>query len=227
MHKNNIGLLLISTGNYHVFIDQLIISARKYFMNNHNVTFFLFTDSDKFTHADDIVLIPHEHKPWPLPTLYRYKTFNANKQLLFNMDYLYYCDIDMLFVDDVGDEAIGNLVSTIHPGFCGSCGTPERRPESLAYLPIGTPNTYFAGGFNGGKRDNFLQMCNIIDMNIDTDLVNNIIAVWHDESHMNNYMYFNKPDVILDPGYCYGESMLLPYVKRLLALNKNHKEIRA
>lgn len=222
-----IGLLLISTGKYHVFVDHLIASARRNLFTNHEVTYFLFTDSTEFTPANDIVSISHEHLPWPYPTLYRYKTFINNSDHLKNMDYLYYCDVDMLFMSPVGDEALGDRVATLHPGYYGTQGTPERNPASLAYLSLDTRNNYFAGGFNGGRRDNFLEMCKVIDTNIDTDMQKDIIAVWHDESHLNHYMYHNPPTLILDPGYCYGESMKLPFTKRLMALDKNHELMRS
>jgi histo-blood group ABO system transferase len=51
--------------------------------------------------------------------------------------------------------------------------------------------------------------------------------VWHDESHFNRYMIDNPPTKILTPSYCYGESMNIPFPKKLLALNKNHSEFRS
>ena len=62
-------------------------------------------------------------------------------------------DVDMRIVDKVGDEILGDLVATQHPGmwFKGpdEC-TYERRPESTAYVPFGDGEKYYAGGFNGG-----------------------------------------------------------------------------
>ena len=42
----NVGLLLIATGKYDSFVPQLIEGANKFFLTNHNVTYFLFTDSE-------------------------------------------------------------------------------------------------------------------------------------------------------------------------------------
>ena len=70
-------------------------------------------------------------------------------------------------------------------------------------------------------------MAKIITENIYQDLKNNIIAIWHDESHLNRFYIDNKPTLILSPSYCYPESWNLPYKKRLLALDKNHKEVRS
>lgn len=226
----NIGLLLIATGKYDVFIDQLVASARKHLFNDHKLTFFIFTDSLNIKKARDIKVIKHEHTVWPFPTLYRYKTFITNKDAFKKMDYLYYCDVDMLFVDDIGNEAIGTRVATVHPGywFENTSGSPERNPQSTAYIPHGTPNKYYAGGFNGGIKETFLSMAKTIDANIDADYKKNkFIAIWHDESHMNNYFWKNPPTVTLSPSYCYGESMKLPFKKKLIALDKDHNYMRS
>ena len=133
----------------------------------------------------------------------------------------------MRFVGDVGDEILGDSVATIHPGFLGGRGTPETRPQSTAYIHPMDNLVYYAGGFNGGSSSNFLKMSEQIDRNIDVDSRNGIIAVWHDESHLNKFFTKNKPTTVLNPSYCYPESWNLNYDKKLLALDKNHDEIRS
>lgn len=223
----NIGLLLIATGKYDRFVQPLVDSARKYFMKNHKLTFFLFTDSDKWNNQDDIVCTHKAHEPFPAPTLKRYETFHNNSNLFEEIDYLFYCDVDMLFVSEVGDEILSDRVATIHPGFMGGRGTPETRKESLAYVAPHEFMRYFAGGFNGGKKEVFLEMSKILSENIKKDLENSIIAIWHDESHMNRYFVDNPPTLLLSPAYCYPESWNIPFQKKLLALDKNHEEVRS
>ena len=142
------------------------------------------------------------------------------------MDYLFYCDVDMRFVDNVGDEILAERVGTVHPGYVGNKGTPETRPESLAYIPNNINNTYYAGGFNGGSAECFLKMSTVLDQNILKDLENGITAIWFDESHLNRYFVDNPPIKSLSPSYCYPENWDLNYDKNLLALDKNHEEIR-
>ena len=226
----NVGLLVIATNKYTRFLQPLIKSADKFFFSNTdiNVEYFVFTDSEPVVNTDRKFHQIHiDHKPWPYPTLYRYKYFTENSTAFDNVDYLYYCDSDMLFVDHVGEEILGDLVGTIHPGFNGARGTPETNPLSLAYVSPYENIQYCAGGFNGGHKLNFLQMAQTISSNIDKDLQNNIVAVWHDESHMNRYYIDNPPTKKLSPSYCYPESWNLPYKRRLLALDKNHNEIRS
>jgi histo-blood group ABO system transferase len=224
-----IGLLVIATGKYDQFIPPLYKSMKKYFMKNHEVTMFVFTDKE-MPKKEDLVSLEHNHEPWPNPTLKRYHIFDKYKDILSKMDYLYYCDADMLFVGEVGDEILPDtetgLVGTEHPGFYGGKrGTYDTNKDSTAFVPINGGFIYFAGGFNGGKSESFLKMSSIIKNNVDKDLSNNIIALWHDESHINRYFIDNKPKV-LNPSYCYPESWNLPFDKKLLALDKNHNEIR-
>lgn len=227
-----IGLLIIATNKYTEFLQPLITSADKYFLKNHEVTYFVFTNKDlNLVSEKNVKLINIEHKEWPWMTLGRYKIFSDSNEILSNMDYLYYCDADMLFAGNVGDEIIGDSVGTIHPGFYNNVYLSnvalEKRKESLAYLPPNTIRFYYAGGFNGGKSSEFLKMSKIISDNIETDLKeHNIIAEWHDESHMNKYFFENRPTLELPPSYCYPESWNLPFDRLLLALDKNHNEFR-
>jgi len=222
-----IGLLVIATNKYTVFLEQLIKSADEFFLRGTDVTYFVFTNQEiNTTSSRNIVKINVEHKEWPWMTLGRYKIFSNNSEKLSEMDYLFYCDADMRFVNHVGQEILSERVVTQHPGFLGGRGTPETNPISTACIYPHEKLQYFAGGFNGGDKSEYLKMSKTISQNIDKDLEKNFIAIWHDESHINRYMIDNPPTKILDPGYCYPESWNLLFDKKLLALDKNHKEIR-
>lgn len=226
-----IGLLLIATNKYAQFIEPLLNSADNFFFKNkpfnYEINYFIFTDKDlKISTRRSNIVISVEHKPWPWMTLGRYKIFDSNKHWLEKMDYLFYTDVDMRFAASVDEEILSDRVATVHPGFDGGRGTPEGRRQSLAYVSPDEHLTYFAGGFNGGSSIEYLKMCKKLSENIEKDYSKNIIAVWHDESHMNRYFIDNPPTKILNPSYCYPESWSLPYDKKLLALDKNHGEIR-
>ena len=224
---NKIGLLIIATNKYTYFLSDLIESADKYFLQNQDVTYFIFTNKEiDIQSKRNIIKINIEHKGWPWMTLGRYKIFTENLNILSNMDYLYYCDADMKFIDIVGNEILSDLVGTQHCGYYKVRGTPETNPKSLACVYSYEEMQYFAGGFNGGKSKEFLEMSKILSNNIDIDYANGIIAIWHDESHMNRYFIDIPPTLILDPGYCYHENSNKPFNKRLIALTKNHNEIR-
>tara|TARA_R110002051_G_scaffold8568_2_gene35605 strand:- start:7395 stop:8099 length:705 start_codon:yes stop_codon:yes gene_type:complete len=230
-----IGLLLIATGKYGKFIPPLVESADEHFLKNHDVTYYLFSDDKRlakdkkrnfvFNDRDDIEYIHKTHEAWPYPTLLRYKEFVKHAEVLKDNDYLFYCDADMLFVGEVGDEILGERVVTTHPGFILSRGTPETNPESTACIYDHEPLQYYAGGFNGGSSTEFLRMSEHIANNIDKDLQKDIIALWHDESHLNRYFVDNTPTVVLSPSYCYPEHWNLPFEQKLLSLMKDNAEL--
>jgi histo-blood group ABO system transferase len=227
--KQKIGFLVLATNKYTRFIPDLIKGADEFFLRNYEVEYFIFTD-DKTLDVDTerkVHIINTEHKPWPYMPMAQYGIFYSNKQSFEGMDYLYYCDADMRFCDHVGPEILSDRVATQHPGLYGRRGTPETNPNSTAYVFMFENMQYFAGGFNGGSHDEYIKMCKTCYENIEKDFENDITAVWHDESHMNRYFIDNPPTKILDPGYCYGESLRPPFKPRLIALDKDHKEIRS
>ncbi len=226
-HK--VGLLVVATGRYIQFVEPLLASADKHFLPEQEVTYVIFTDQPVTFQENiqrNIIRVEQKRLGWPYDTMMRLAMYAQQKELLQAMDYLFACDADMLFVDTVGNEIIGERVATQHPGFVGKRGTYETRKTSTAYIAPDEGSHYFAGGFNGGSSKEFLTLAETITHHIEIDLSNNIIAIWHDESHLNRYFIDTPPTVILNPSYCYPESWKLPYPKKLLALDKNHAEIR-
>jgi histo-blood group ABO system transferase len=197
------ALLLIATGEkYWKYIDPLLASAETYLFPHEAI---LWTDSP-YAHK---VRARFSKQPLGFPgeTLHRYHTFLEQRDLLASYDFLMYCDIDMLFVRlcDAASIVSDGITATLHPGYVGTPGTPDRNPGSTAYIPVGIQNKYFCGGFNGGTAESFLRMANYIKIRIDQDTQNGVMAIWHDESHLNHYLYHNPPARILGPEYCYPE----------------------
>jgi histo-blood group ABO system transferase len=238
-----ICILLIATNRYVQFINPLLETIDKNFLSGHDVDALIFTNQELDVDSDRIRISKIEHEPWPMPTLKRYHYFLQEKEHIMKYDYCFYLDVDMAIVDKVGDEILGDLVATIHPGMWASppdAFTYERRQTSRAFVAYGQGSKYYAGGFNGGKPDEFLKMSETIVTNIDIDLKNNIIAEWHDESHMNHYLLSNPPTVELTPSYCFPEGAdmegrptvyyklgwKVPFEPKIMALQKNHIEVR-
>ena len=246
----NVGILSIATGKYIQFLESLYRSIEKFFLLDHKKTYIIFTDNPK--EAEDItgrlgidsVVFQIERKGFPGDTLYRYHHFSNARESLKSMGEncpkaLFYMDADMLIVDNVGDEILPtrykSIIATAHPGFYmrpghNPYGTPETNSNSKAFIPHNRWRPcYWAGGFNGGSFEAFMSVSNAIKGRIDEDDKNGIMAVWHDESHLNSYLteqwMFDQVKT-LSPSYCYPESWNIPFEKKIIALDKNHKEIR-
>ncbi|MBI5274772.1 MAG: hypothetical protein HY860_06960 [Chlamydiales bacterium] len=221
----NVGLCIMATGKYATYAETFIESARKHFCTDHKVTYFVFTDQ-QLQPAKDVVRIEQKRLGWPHDTMMRFSVYYNNKDAFNDLDYIFASDADMLFVADVGSEILSDRVATQHPGFVGKRGSYETNPISMACINDNEGSYYFAGGFYGANKEEFVKLCGTLSNNIEADLTKNFIAVWHDESHLNRYFINNPPTKILNPSYCYPESWNLPYEKKLLALDKNHAEMR-
>lgn len=225
-----IGFLVIATNKYIKFVSPLVDSINKYFLPTYDKKIFCFTDKMDYELQDNVIKIHQEHMKWPLTTLKRYEIFHKNKDYYNDIDVLYYLDADMLINDFIGIEVlpdIRGLLSIVHPGyFRDKMQTYERNPQSKAYVDY-NHYIYHCGGFQGGTKDKYLEVCEKLMNNINDDMKRGIIAVWHDESHWNAYL-INNPNSYkeLNSSYCYPESWQLNLPKKILALDKNHQEIR-
>lgn len=228
---NKIGLLIIATGKYKIFLENLINSADIYFLKNYEVEYFVFTDENIYISSDrKINNIIIEHKEWPFPTLLRYKNFVENSNAFKDMDYLYYVDSDMIFMNDVNDEIFSDIVCTVHPWFLGNRGTPENNNLSLAYIPDNLNFQYMAGAFFGGQKNCIMNMFNFIHKQIEIDYNRGVIAKWHDESHSNKFFILYSTKVLnleycynFKSPYCYGNPNLIP---RVVQVEKDEQEMR-
>ena len=144
-----------------------------------------------------------------------------------HLDYMFFCNANLIInelidenvLPDLGQEMIG----VNHPGQYKSLNTEftyERNENSSAYIPLGEGKYYYQGCFFGGTKDTFFKMSKELQNNIDIDLSKDIIAVWHDESHLNKY-FLNNPPKTLDPSYANPEAFYIPFNKKIIQLDKN------
>jgi len=104
----------------------------------------------------------------------------------------------------------------------GSLGSWEKNPKSSAYVERKFRKVYFCGGIWMGQRNAVLEMSQQLSRNINSDLQESVIAIFHDESHLNRYAV-DKNHATLDPSYCFEPtypqlSSLNPVI---IAVNKN------
>lgn len=198
----SVGIILLATDQYAKWIEPRIAEIRRFMFPGHTVKIFLHTDSTQQYLVDSQIYL--EHKPWPLITLQRFDTFLAH-QAAYDTDYLFYMDIDVEMIDAVRADVLSDFVVTQHHWFAAypEKHTFETRPESTAYVAPDRMGAYVAGGFFGGKRDRFLTVARQLKTNIDADSAKDIVAIWHDESHLNRYVSDNPDVKLLSPEYCY------------------------
>lgn len=175
----------------------------------------------------DVTIIPTEPVEWPYPTLLRYNLFLQQEEKLKEYDYIFYLDVDMKFTGIVGDEILPQegLMAAQHPGYAirKEYYPPyEPNPNSASYIERpgrivndgGRPRfqpLYFAGGFQGGRADKFIEAMKECRNLIDKDLAVNYIPIWNDETVWNKYLSKNPPEITLDVSYIYPDSLIKEY----------------
>ena len=210
----SVGILSIALGKYNIFWKKFYESSEKYFLPNAKKEYFLFTDDENipYKNNENVHYIYHENMGWPYNTLMRFDLFLSQKEELKKFDYLFFFNINLEFKDFVGDEVLpkgenDGLVIVFHPGFYKKTKdkfTYERNPASTAYIPMDEGRFYASGAFIGGTSDAFLKLSEVCRDNIQTDLDNDFIAEWHDESHLNKYLLGKNP-LILPISYLWPE----------------------
>jgi len=219
--KNNmgrVGILYICTGEYFKFWNEFYQSSEKYLLNNEDLHYFIFTDNEDLLNIQDSNIHPiwQDNLSWPYPTLYRFKFFFEQQEILQQMDYLIFCNANLFFKRSVNlNDLLSDkpMFATAHPGYYNRKkeNLPyEKNKKSLAFIDKDNfESQYVCGGFNGGKSEYFLNMARKLHHNIESDLKNNIVAIWHDESHFNRYFNDNKNIFsILPPIFCWPENKI-------------------
>lgn len=194
-----------------------------------NILLLSFADLD--ISLKGVNIIETEPVQWPIPTLMRYHLFMNQEERLKEYDYIFYMDADMRVVAKVSDEILGDgLTAAEHPMYSlrkEYIPPYEPNKESTAYIPRpgaviidenGQPRFkpyYYAGGFQGGPANLFIQAMKKIKSYIDKDQLNNYIAIWNDESYWNKYLSENQPSIVLSPAYIYPDSLIKEYYEPL------------
>lgn len=192
-----IAILYICTGKYHVFFKDFYKSCEKFFIPETDKTYIVFSDHKELEEFPKVHFVYKECEGFPKDSLYRFRTFLTVEKELQNYDYVFFFNSNMKFVAQVDDGVLPRAEDGYlccldadydkvypHPSFYPY----ERRKQSKAYVPRGRSSyRYYHAGVNGGRTNEYLDMCRALKVNIEQDNQNGIIAIYHDESHINKY----------------------------------------
>lgn len=216
---------IIATGKYYdLYAKPLINSLKQKTFINNKKDFLVFSDNKKLHGSDNFIA----HFPWPINTLMRFYYMDRFKKFYKDYDFVYYIDSDMIVEANINEELLPNnsgLVGVQHPlqkkEILGYRPSFEDNKNSLAFLPEKKDEVYFQGCLFGGASEDFIKLVEVLNDRTNRDLKNNIIAKWHDESHLN--WYFNTVNFpkVLSSDYCYP--MAFPNLglnKKIIHLDK-------
>lgn len=192
-----IAILYICTGMYHIFFKDFYESCEKYFIPDAEKTYFVFSNHQELSEYDRVRFVHKECEGFPNDSLFRFRTFLTVESELEAFDYVFFFNSNMQFVAPVDKSVLPKendgylccLDADYDKIYPHPCFYPyERRKQSLAYVPRGLKQyRYYHGGVNGGRTKEYLGMCRTLKENIEKDYQNGIIALYHDESHINKF----------------------------------------
>jgi hypothetical protein len=239
LHKiSGVGILYLCTGKYEVFFDEFYKSFEEKFLPGAQKFFFVFTDSErlktKYGSHHDISFFKIEHKGWPLGTLLRNRHFYENFEAFTGLDYLFFCNANLVCKENVYLNELGllhgnRLCGVQHPFYFHKPPQEfivEKTVPCHAYFSeeeIPHLNHYFQGCFYGGKFDAFREMVSTIYQWTEEDLAKNIMPVWLDESYLNRYFFLYAP-YPLHSGFAYPEAAEMPFRKMIVQLDKTARD---
>lgn len=223
-----VAILYICTGKYDIFWEEFYKSSEKYFLSKSDKEYFVFTDAESIYEENNskIHKIYQENLNWPGNTLFRFKMFNKITDQLEKFDYIFFINANALFLKEVSEDILPreeSLIVVQHPGFYNKERyqfTYDNNPQSLAYIPEDKGQVYVCGGFNGGTKNAYISLIKDLQRNIDEDYKNGIVALWHDESHINKYILEHKYK-LLGPEYMSPEEKEMPFEKIVIVRDKN------
>jgi len=214
-----VAVIFIGTSKYLEFLPGYYESAMANLFPGVDKQFFVFTDGDLGGDLpNNITVVPQEHLPFPYITLYRFDIINRSFGLMEDCDYLIFLDADTKVVNSVEFDKVfvedKPYIGVHHPCHAlnmnphnRGTGAFETNTNSLAHVKPGDDiSTYWQACVWGGRMEEVKALVAELDRRVKTDEDNDIVAVWHDESHINKYFIENKDSVnTLPPEYAYPE----------------------
>lgn len=231
-------ICFIGTGKYLNFLPNYYENIKKYFLPKCEKTFLVFTDGEG-DFPNDVKVYYQEHLDWPYITLKRFEIIKKAQEEIEKNDWFVFVDADALVVDNVSEEEFFNqdkdYFGVHHPcHFLGmqphteKFGAFEVNKNSMAAVDeTNDLSVYFQGCLWGGKVPQIMDLINELESRIDADLQKDVIAQWHDESHLNKFFIENKDKVnILGPEYAYPEmfASYCTFEPKIVHLSKNNSK---
>jgi hypothetical protein len=104
----------------------------------------------------------------------------------------------------------------------GAIGTWETNKKSCAYVKRLKRKKYVCGGIWFGEKQSILEMCHELAERISVDYSQNLIAKFHDESHLN-WFASRSSFILLNPELCFDKTypQLSKLRPKIIAVEKN------
>ncbi|KAM6927684.1 N-acetyllactosaminide alpha-1,3-galactosyltransferase-like isoform 1-T2 [Xenentodon cancila] len=243
VHKkqgSSVALTVFAIGRYlDAYLETFLKSSELHFMLGLPVTYYVFTDTPekvpniKLGAQRSLKIIKVErHSRWQDISMTRMKTISdfIESDIRHHCTHVFCFDVDQVFTGRFGAEALGDLVALLHAYYYHALKiyfTYDYNPKSKAYMETG--DFYYHAAIFGGSWKSVKALTESCYKSILEDKKNNVEALWHDESHLNKYLWLHKPSRVLSPEYCWDANIRYRWdirVRRLLWAPKHYDTLR-
>ncbi|XP_023255099.1 globoside alpha-1,3-N-acetylgalactosaminyltransferase 1 [Seriola lalandi dorsalis] len=235
-----VAATVFAVGKYIKFLKDFLETSEQHFFVGFKVHVYVFTDGAKQVPQVKMAA-GRQLTVRSVPSSRRWQEISARRmemiqtlieELRNSTDYIFCLDVDSKFHGHWGVESLGSLVAVIHPGYYRDDRSRfpyERRPTSRAYVAPGEGDFYYCGGAFGGRLQEVHLLAKTCRANFEADAKDGIEAAWQEESHLNRYMWTNKPSKVLSPEYLWQDFKSRSpevHIVRFSGVIKNYAEVR-
>ena len=213
-----VAVVFIGTDKYLNFLPTWYERCEEFFLPDVEKKYLIFTDGDVPESPDNSIVYHQEHLDWPYITLYRFKILEKVQEDITDCDWLVFLDADMAVVDSVDPEDLFDedkpYIGVHHPCHFLQFPPHNQPPGAFENNPLSRAcisedydySVYWQGCLWGGKVPEVFDLIKELNKRTTEDEKNNVIAVWHDESHLNCFYSENKDKVhTMGPEYAFPE----------------------
>tara|TARA_B110000211_G_scaffold74316_1_gene86611 strand:+ start:9762 stop:10535 length:774 start_codon:yes stop_codon:yes gene_type:complete len=199
-----VAILYLAIGDYTDFWTDFYSSCEKNFLPDCEKNYFVFTDRPSTISGTNVHVSSVDDLGWPLNTMFRFKYFLRHRDTLRSHDAVFFFNANALFCETISMKDVlppgYTLTGVVHPGYqkYRKIFLPYERKHrnSTAYVGRFEGDCYFQGCLNGGFSNEYMDLVECCNRNINQDLRANIIARAHDESHLNRYLIEKKVNML-------------------------------
>lgn len=211
-----VSISFIATGDYLNYLPKWYEYLEKNLFPGIAKKILVFTDGELYDIPNNFNVYHIPHKKWPYITLERFETLLIAKEEIQKTDWFIFLDADTLVVSEIKEEDFfandKNYIGVHHPCHYLKMRPHDKYPgsfetniKSKAAVEDGFDfSVYYQGCVWGGRVPKVIEMIEELYKRTKEDLENGVIALWHDESHLNKF-YLEVPNEVkvLPPSFAY------------------------